>query len=217
MYFQHIDRHLKGEAAEWVLHTPSVRALIYKGFMDDATESDIDNFYGALSDRFKLTLEESQNLRDTDSVIALRQGADESLEQYTGRFRDKFSMPCSRDAENDTLTSSEIAVRFAIIAQYTLGLYSKKLKEHLCQQLLHHAAPNLSQVQTMAEAVTRIMEAGAKAEARKSREQESNDNKKRKLASQGEEMDSGEKKKHRVVSLKTPRFKKEDTPSERTD
>lgn len=48
-HLQNIDRHLDGEADQWVLNTPSARALIYKGYMELATESDIEAFHGALT------------------------------------------------------------------------------------------------------------------------------------------------------------------------
>ena len=229
MYFHHIDRHLEGEAAEWVKNTRNVRTLIYRGYVGDATESDIDAFYGALSDRFKHALEEPPNLRGWVSLIALRQGAGESIEQYTGRFRNTFPMPWTRDAKSDTLTSSEMAVRIAIIAQYTLGLYGKKLRDHLCEQFFFHPTPSMNQAQKMAEAATRmiaaeekieatrIIEAEEKAEARKSTEQESNESKKRKLAPHGEEMENGENKKHKIVSSNMPRSAKEDGSSGQAD
>ena len=70
LYLQHIDDHLEGEAAQWVLNTPSVSALICRGYGGLATESDVDAFHGALSDRFKTTVEKARNANLTMWRIA---------------------------------------------------------------------------------------------------------------------------------------------------
>ena len=203
MYFQHIDRHLEGEAAKWVMYTPNVRALVYKGYMEVATGSDVDVFYGALSGRFKLNEEESRKLRGADPLsrlMALRQGASESLEQYTGRFRDTLFTQCSRDGDNDPLIPVVVPLLTAAIAQYALGLSSEKLKESLCQLYIHHPVESFSQARKMAEALTRIIESEEKAEARNSTEKKRNKNKKRKRAMDGEsEGEDNDSEKHQFV------------------
>ncbi|CAF9911917.1 MAG: hypothetical protein ALECFALPRED_007763 [Alectoria fallacina] len=37
MYLKNIDRHLEGEAAQWVMNAESVRVLIYRRYLELAT------------------------------------------------------------------------------------------------------------------------------------------------------------------------------------
>ena len=111
MYLQHIDRHLDGEAARWVLNTPTVRALIYKGYMGLATESDTDTFQRALTNRLKPTMEEARNIYGVSPLSrlrTLRKGSSEGLEPYYERARGLLIALHARDCGKDTLTPAEL-------------------------------------------------------------------------------------------------------------
>ena len=225
-YLQHIDRHLEGEAAIWVKNTPDLRVLIYKGYMEVATESDIDVFYCALSDRFRLTGEEPVNLSGADLLSTmLRQNAGESLEQYTDRFRRTATILPGGDGNNEGLVALGPPMITTRIAQYTLGLSRPELRDSLCKQYIHHPAVDLSQAHDMAKAANRILDAENKVKSRKSRdaemEQKRNENKKRKLSTRDEKSDSqnkeSKKKKSKIVTLKLPSSRKEEGSSRRAD
>lgn len=184
MYLQLIDRHLYGEAAKWVLNTPSVRALIYKGYMGLASDFDIDALHLALIGHFKLTPEEVQNINTTTLVYRLRflkQGAGEGLEQYYTRAQKLLLELNGRDGENNTLTPPEISLRTIVVESFITGLSSKTLHDWLCQRVLHHTT-SLHRALKMAEAHFIITGLKIKAKDSKGKEkEESNKNKKRKV------------------------------------
>lgn len=190
MYLQHIDRHLEGEAARWVLNTPSIRVLIYKGYMGLATESEIDAFCRALSDRFKLTEVEAHNLlrlTPLGRLARLRQGSSEDLEQYYGRARDILLAVHGRDGMNDALTPSEISLRTIAVSNFCMGISSKMLRLRLYQQHVYHHSVSLHQAFKMAEAEMKIMEEEAQSADDEEKEQEEKKKKKRKLPTDSEE------------------------------
>ena len=187
MYLQHIDRHLEGEAARWVLNTPSIRVLIYKGYMGLATESEIDAFCRALSDRFKLTEDEAHNLlrlTPLGRLAGLGQGSSEDLEQYYGRARDLLLAMHGRDGMNDALTPSEISLRTIAVSVFCMGISSKMLRLRLYQQHIYHHSVSLHQAFKMAEAEMKTMEEEAQSADGEEKEQEE---KKRKLSTDSEE------------------------------
>ena len=193
MYLQHIDRHLEGEAARWVLNTPSIRVLIYKGYMGLATESEIDAFCRALSDRFKLTEDEAHNLvrlTPLGRLAWLRQGSSEDLEQYYGRARDLLLAMHGRDGMNDALTPTEISLRAIAVWYFCVGISSKisskMLRLRLCQQHICHHSVSLHQAFKMAEAEMKTMEEEAQSADGEEKEQEEK-KKKRKLSTDSEE------------------------------
>lgn len=195
MHLQHIDRHLEGEAAKWVSSTQSVAFLIHKGIVDVATEYDIDVFYGALIDRFHLSLEESQNLRGADPrsrFLGVKQRASESLEQYTRRFGKALSDIHNADNKKKVQIVNAVSVD-GLTAQYALGLSNEELRDRLCQQHIHHQFMNLGQCQMMVEATTRIIDAENKAKARKPREQKRIETKKCKRTTSDEKSDGEDK------------------------
>ena len=110
MFLQNVDRHLEGEAAQWVLKTPNVRALVYKGYMELATESDIETFIGALTQRFQLTDEEAKHKCEETPLYRLyrlEKGSRETLEEYYNRARLLLIELHGNDAENDALAPSQ--------------------------------------------------------------------------------------------------------------
>ena len=186
MYLQHIDRHLDGEAALWVLNTPSVRVLIYKGYMGLATESDIDAFRRALSDRFKLTHGEVRDLDGSTPLwrlFALEQESGEGLKQYYGRARECLVSVHGRD---DTLTPSEMSLRTIAVNLFCFNLSNKMLRHRLYQQHITHHTVSLHQAFKMAEAEMKTMEDEAQSS---DSEEEEHKEKKRKRATDDEETD----------------------------
>ena len=201
MYLQHIDRHLEGEAAQWVLNTPSVRALVYKGYMDLATGSDIDAFHDALSERFKLTLEEVTAMKKPFpalDILGLEQRASEGLHQYYSRARDLLLSLHGRDDDNDALTSQEVSLRGIVVARFVTGLRDdwptsdRRLLFRMLQQQIVHPTRTLYSAFRMAEVESKKLdlekEQQEKEKESKDREQkeqqerEKEHEKKRKLA-----------------------------------
>lgn len=217
MYLQHIDRHLDGEAAKWVLNTPSVRVLIYRGYMDAATESDVDDFHRALSDHFKLTDKEIQDhFRATpwQGLMRLRQRTGEDLVHYYGRAQDLLLALHDRDAEkngDDALPAPEISLRDTVVCRFVLGLSGKKLKYSLYQQHVHHHTMTLHQAFKMAEAQLKIIHVATRSDERQEETQQQG-GKKRKAPTDGEEADE---ETHKIVTLKVPTTAKGNESRER--
>ena len=189
MYLQHIDRHLDGEAARWVLNTPTVKALIYKGYMGLATESDTDTFQRALTNRLKPTMEEARNIYGVSPLgrlRTLRKGSSEGLEQYYERARDLLNALHGRDCGKDTLTPAELSLRALVVERFALGIPSKMLRLRLYQQHIHHHTVSLHQAFKMAEAEMKTMEDEAQSS---DSEEEEHEEKKRKRATDDEETD----------------------------
>ena len=194
MYLQHIDRHLEGQAAKWVLNTPNVRLLIYRGYMDSATEFVVEAFHEALSNHFKLTNEDvidSFNADATSLIDKLKQRSSESLEDYYGRAREVLLALHGRDGQNDTLTPQEISLRWIVVGWFVSGLCGEMLRDEVYQQHVLHHTVSLYQAFKMAKAASKIMEKEMEAKTRKAVEQKNNRNKKRRLADYG--TDSEEK------------------------
>ena len=204
MYLQHIDRHLEGEAARWVLNTPSVRVLIYKGYMELATESEIDAFGRALSDRFKLTYGEARDFLESTPLwrlIMLEQESSEGLEQYYKRTRELLLAVHGRDGENGTLTPPEISLRTMVVELFALGFSNQMLRRRGYQQHIYHRTVSLHQAFKMAEAEMKTMEVEAQSADSEKKEQEE---KKRKLATDSEEENKVKRQKHMIVKVKLP-------------
>ena len=201
MYLQHIDRHLEGQAAQWVLNTPRVWALIRKGFVNLATESDIEAFHQALSDRFKLNDEEAQDLKTSTPLGRLAeiyQGDDEGLEHYYKRARDYLLAMHGRDDESDGLMPLEASFRAIVVESFVLGLCSRSLQLCLLRQHVFHPTRTLHEAYRMAEAQMKVME-----EREKEKEQEEKA-KKRKLATDDKEPANSKKQKLGMVELGRP-------------
>ena len=182
MYLQHLDRYLEGEAAKWVLNTPSVRALIYKGYMESATESDIDAFHRALSDHFKLTDREARDHIATplQRLVTLRQQTGECLQSYYERARDVLLAIHGRDGESDALTPPEMSLRTLAVWLFARGLSSERLKDALYQQNIRHHTVSLHQAFKMAEAQLKSVEVETRSDERGGKRQEQEEKKKKK-------------------------------------
>ena len=155
-YLQHIDRHLVGEAAKWVLDTPRVMSLIYGAYRGLATESDVDSLHEALRNHFKLTLQEAREFEDEKPLERFMnepQG-DSDLQQYYGRALDLLLALNGRDGENDTLTLPEISLRAIVVRVFVAGLSSERLKTWLRQQHICHHTVSLHRAFTMADAAS---------------------------------------------------------------
>ncbi len=192
-YLQHIDRHLEGEAAQWVLNTPSVRALVYKGYMDLAIGSDIDAFYDALSERFKLTLEEAMAMTKSFpalGILGLEQRASETLEQFHVRARDLLLSLHGRDDNNDALTSQEVSLRCIVVALFVTGLRDdsdRRLLLRMLQQQIVHPTRTLYDAFSMAKAESKKLDLEKESKDREQKEQkekEQEQERKRKLENQ---------------------------------
>ena len=159
MYLQHIDRHLEGEAAHWVLNTPSVRALIYKGYMELATESDIVAFHGALTQRFKLSAEDCRELATSPEIHAhcLEQGPSEPIEEYYGRARGVLLALHGLDGDDDALMPLERSMRAIVVVRFVFGLHDPSLRYRLRQQQICHPTRTLYKAYKMAEAELEMM------------------------------------------------------------
>lgn len=206
MYLRHLDRHLEGEAEDWVKNTSSVRALIYRGYMQKASESDVDDFHRALSDHFKLTDKEVQDHFEAtpwQGLMKLRQRTGEELVRYYERAHNLLLSLHGRDAENDALPPPESSLRATVVCRFAAGLSGKKLKESLYQQHIHHHTVTLHQAFEMAEAQSKIMEVATRSDERQEKMQQQG-GKKRKAPTNGEAADSVEEQRHKIVRLKLP-------------
>ena len=217
MYFKHIDRHLEGEAAQWVLSTESVRVLIYRGYLELAMESDIEAFHGALTERFKLTEEEARdNVKAMPLVrlLKLRQRASEGLEEYYDRARLVLLDLHGDDGENDALTPLQQSLRSITVEQFASGLRDDwpgsgtRFWTRLLQQQILHDTVSLNEAFKMAEAVSKRMNSEKEREDGKKKQQEK---KKRKLAPELEGSDHAKKQKPRL-ELKFPSTAKPGVP-----
>ena len=167
-----------------------------------ATESEIDAFCRALSDRFKLTEDEAHNLlrlTPLGRLAGLRQGSSEDLEQYYECARDLLLAMHGRDGMNDALTPSEISLRTIAVSIFCIGISSKMLRLRLYQQHIYHHSVSLHQAFKMAEAEMKTMEEEAQSADGEEKEQEG---KKRKLSTDSEERNNARRQKHMIVRLK---------------
>ena len=179
LYLQRIDDLLEGEAAQWVLDTPSVSALVCKGYVGLATECDVDAFRGALGERFKFATEEEEAREVSFATLAdrlrkLKQGVDEGLEQYFGRAERLLVALRGRDGGNEALTPSEVSLRVVVVCGFVAGLSSNKLRHRLQQRICHHTM-SLHQVFKMARAEMKMTKSKEKAKLRKMKERKRND------------------------------------------
>lgn len=205
-YLQHLDRHLEGEAEDKVKNTSSMRALIYRGYMQEAAESDVEDFHRALSDHFKLTSKEVQDHFKAipwKSLMKLQQRTGEDLVHYYGRAQNLSLVLHGRDAKNDALPPSQISLRATVVCRFVAGLSGNKLKESLYQQHIHHHTVTLHQAFEMAEAQLKIMEVATRSDECPGKMQQQG-GKKRKAPTNGEEADSVEEQRHTVVKPKLP-------------
>ena len=203
MCLQHIDRHLEGEAAHWVLNTPNVRILIYKGYMELATEPDLEAFHEALTQRFKLKKEEHEAMRMSwprYDLSSLHQSVDasETLDDYYSRTRGLLIALHGRDDEYDTLTPPEITLRRIVIAQFVRNLRDDwpaskyYLQNRLYQQQVLDHRVSLPKAFKMAKAESKRMDL----------EMESKLERKRKLATDEKDPDNVKKQKHTTTDSK---------------
>ena len=204
MYIRHLDRHLEGEAEDWVKNTSSVRALVYRGYMQKASESDVDDFHQALGNQFKLTDKEVQDHFEAtpwQGLMKLRQEAGEELVRYYGRAHKLLLALHGRDAEYDALPPPKSSLRATVVCRFTAGLSGKKLKESLYQQHIYHHTVTLHQAFEMAEAQLKIMKVATQSDERQEKMQQQG-GKKRKAPTDAEEADSVEEQGHNIVKLK---------------
>lgn len=202
MCLQHIDRHLEGEAAHWVLNTPDVRVLIYKGYMGLATELDLEAFHRVLTQRFKPTVESRKEMNKSHPrfpLSYLKQAASESLEEYYRRARDLLIALHGRDDEYDTLTPLEISLRSIAVMQFVSALREDwpasegSLQSRLCQQQVLDHRVSLYKAFKMAEAESKAMES----------EKESKQKGKRKVTADAKDSDNAKKQKLPIIDMET--------------
>ena len=223
MYLKHIDRHIEGEAAQWVLNTESVRVLIYREYLELATESDIEAFHGALTERFKLTEEEARDkfkAMPLVRLLKLRQRASEGLEEYHYRARLVLLDLHGDDGENDALTPLQQSLRSITVERFASDLRDDwpssgtRFGTRLLQQQILHDTVSLNEAFKMAEAVSKRMNPEREREDGKKKQQEK---KKRKLAPELEGPGHAKKQKPRL-KLKFPLIVKPGIPElERSD
>lgn len=208
LYLQHIDHHLEGEAAQWMRNSPSVMALIYKGYMDIATEFDVDTFHGALCERFKLTDEEAKEVYEAAPIfrfLQLRQETSEDLANYYNRVRlhfHDFHDFHDDDRENDALTPPQQLLRSMAIYLFIRGLRSDwsfgRLLRLLQKQHISHHSVSLYQAFKIVEAQMKIVDMEKKIEQSREKEQE----RKRKDVNDEKAQDNAKNSKHMIMNLK---------------
>lgn len=215
-----MDRHLEGQAGQWVLHTPSVRRLILKAYDGSATDFDIEIFHRALTQRFKLTVEEAwamEKSRPHFDLLHMKQGASEDLEQYYNRTLAVLIALHDSDGNKGTLTSLEVLLFWTAVERFVAGLSSRLLRLRLLeQQILHHARiPH--KVYNMVKAEIKTMDLKAKIKAAKEKAKELK--KKRTLATDEEEQQDNAKKQKKslLLKLKLPTPTQNDEPRSRSD
>lgn len=219
MFLRHIDRHLEGDAYQWMRNTENVRALICKGYMNLATESDVETFRGALSERFKLTDKEAQEVYEEMPIVRLcrlKQGTSEDLEEYYNRVRLYFLEFHGDDGENGALAPSHKLVRSMVVSRFVSGLRTRwpaRLRMRLKSQQIYHHSVNLHQAFKMAEAEIKIMNTEQGREKSEEKERE----RKRKLVIDEKEQDNAKKQKQKVVIQELPTATKDDESSSSSD
>ena len=213
MFLSHIDRHLEGDAYQWMRNTGNVRALICKGYMNLATESDVETFRGALSERFKLTHKEGQEVYKAMPIaplLRLKQRPSEDLEEYYNRVRQYFLNFHGDDGENGALAPSQKSLRSMVVSRFVDGLEFRwspaRLKMRLKNQQIYHHSVSLHQAFKMAEAEIKIMNTEKEKEKEKER--------KRKLPTDAKGPDNAKKQKQKVVKSKLLPRAKDDSASE---
>ncbi|CAF9921905.1 hypothetical protein IMSHALPRED_005283 [Imshaugia aleurites] len=199
MFLQSIAHHLEGKAAQWILQTPGVIALVHKGYMELATESDIEAFCGAFAQRFKLTDKEAQDIFEVsplDRLYDLVQGPNEHLEEYYNRARLLLNELHGDDGDNGTLTPSETSLHAVVVHGFTRGLSSKELYYRLLLQHIYHHTVSLYEAFKMAELEAKIMDQ----EKEREESREEGKDKKRKLAKDDKAAENAKKQKQAVVN-----------------
>lgn len=202
-YLIHLDSHLEGEAARWVLNTP-VGFLINKAYKQKAINSDVEAFYRLLRKRFQMTDDEASHLSGTTPEIHLQhlsQGIDEGLDEYYNRALLLINV-LGDDGESVGLTPLQRSVRIMVLDRFINGLRYRsqdslvwRLFKH---HILHHTV-SLRQAFKMAEAEIRMMDLEQEMGDRKMKEQA----KKRKLAADAQELANAKKQKH-IVPISGP-------------
>lgn len=211
-HLRNIDRQLQGEADRWAKSTPSVRIAILKAYGEEATESDVEALYRAMTQRFQLTHEDVmaiRNSRPQTCLLYLKQAATDDLRQYYSRTMGILTDLHGRDGNISTLTPLEMSVHGFAVECFVVGLTHQPLCSWLLLQNVLHPTRTLLEVYEMAVRKARIMASENKSEQEDGKEKEKEQDSREKGQQERKhkldtELESSASAKKQIVPLKVP-------------
>ena len=175
LHLRNIDRQLEGEADRWAKNTSSARIAILKAYGEEATESDVEALYQAITQRFQLANQDVvaiMNSRPQTRLLYLKQEATEDLTQYYSRAMGILIDLHGRDGNISTLTPLEMSVHGLAVECFVRGLAHQPLCTRLLLQNVLHPTRTLFEVYKLAVTEARIMASEKESEQEDGKEKE---------------------------------------------
>ena len=197
LHLRNIDRQLEGEADRWAKNTPSARIAILKAYGEEATESDVEALYQAITQRFQLVNQDVvaiMNSRPLTRLLYLKQEATEDLTQYYSRAMGILIDLHGRDGNISALTPLEMSVHGFVVERFVTGLAHQPLCTRLLLQNVLHPTRTLFEVYKLAVTEARIMASEKESEQEDGKEKEEEQDSREKGQQQQQQQQQQERK-----------------------